>query len=229
MLVSSLIKSAYCNLGVVDIEDDPTPKQLEIGLQFLNSMIGAWSVGRMTLYGLVDESFVLTPAKATYTVGIGGELNTAWAYSIQSAYVRDSSGVDYPVQVTTPDQHELIALKSVSARPRHIVYNPKGYPTGNLTIYPVPDLAYTLFWSAQKVIVSYASIEDSVGVAPEYEEALLYNLSLRLALPCNVPVTVELRELARLSKSAIPVAIERAVFDGAFCQSERYNILTDTI
>ena len=224
MLVRNIIKAAYQNLGVTDGSGEPEAWQYAQGLQSLNSMLASWSREKQTLYGLFDESFTLTIGKASYTVGTGGELNTAWPFEIQSAYYRDSNSIDYPIQIVSQDQYERVSVKSTETRPRYLVYNPKGYPTGNATLYPVPDEAYTLFWTAQKVITSYATIDDTVGIAPEYEEAMEYNLTMRLAPKCRVPVSQEIAALARMSKAVIPTYIEPAQFDGAFSASNKYNI-----
>lgn len=229
MLVSQLIKAAYLNLGAVDIEDDPTPAQYAQGLLSLNSMIAAWSRERMTLYGLFDESFTLTPGKGEYTVGIGGELDTAWPFLIESAFIRDANGTDYPLQIVTQGQYDSLTIKTTESRPEYLLYNPKGYPTGTMTLFFVPDAAYALFWTAQKVITAYASIEDSVGIAPEYEEALEYSLTMRLAPKCGVDLSRELAMLAASSKSVIPLAVEPAEFDGAFNTGGRYSIYSDTL
>lgn len=216
MTVAELIKAAYADLGVLDIGDDLTPAQYQQGLQSLNSFLGSCSRGRMTLYGLFPESFTLTPGQEVYSVVSGGDFNTAWAYSIVRAFIRDANGVDYPVRIITQAEYDRIALKTVSTRPHSLYYNPKGYPTGSATLYPVPDAAESLHWTAQKVITSYASIEDTLGIAPEYEEFLEFGLALRLAPKMSVPVSPELRELARNAKSIIPVVVEPATFDGAF-------------
>lgn len=229
MLVSQLIKAAYLNLGAVDIEDEPTPAQYAQGLLSLNSMIAAWSRARMTLYGLFDESFTLTPGKAEYTVVSGGDFNTAWAFQIESAFIRDANGADYPLQIVTQGQYDSLTVKDTESRPEYLIYNPKGYPTGTATLFFVPDAAYTLFWTAQKVITEFASIEDTVGIAPEYNEALEYNLTARLAPKCGVALSRELAALAVSSKAVIPLAVEPAEFDGAFHATGRYNIYSDTL
>lgn len=224
MLVRNLIKAAYSNLGVIDGAGEPESWQYTQGLQALNSMLASWSREKQVIYVLFDENFTLTIGKQSYTVGTGGELNTGWPFEIQSAYYRDSNGIDYPLQIVSQDQYERVARKTTETRPRYLLYNPKGYPTGNATLFPVPDQAYTLFWTAQKVIISYASIDDTVGIAPEYEEAIEYNLTVRLAPKCRVPVSQEIAALARSSKSVIPTYIEPAQFDGAFRTSNRFNI-----
>ena len=226
MIVADTIKAAYLNLGACDIIDGPTPEQYAQGLQSLNSMLKSWGVA-LTIYGLVDESFTLTAGQSVYTVGTGGNFNTAWAYSIESAFLRDSNGYDYPVGLISQNEYERIGSKTTSYRPNGLAYNPKGYPTGTATLYPVPSEAYTLYWSAKKVLADFTSIENELGIAPEYEEAVEYNLSLRLAPKLGATVTAELAALARMSKSAIPTVLEPAEFDGAFCQGGAYSIYTE--
>lgn len=228
MIVADLIKDAYANLGAVDIEDGPTPAQYAQGLRVLNSMLGSWST-ELALYGLVDEHFTLTQGKDVYTVGVGQDLNTAWAYSIESAFIRDSNSIDYQLQIISEGQYDQISDKTTGSRPEYLLYVPRGYPVGTATIFYVPDAAYELYWAAQKVIKEFTSVEDTVGIAPVYEEALRYNLSVRLALPCGVPVTQELAVLARESKAAIPIPIEPASFDGAFKAGKRYSVYSDNI
>lgn len=229
MLVRNIIKAAYANLGAIDGAGEPESWQYEQGLQSLNSMLASWSREKLTIYGAVDESFTLTPGDGVYTVGVGADFNTAWPFDVINAFYRDANGIDTPLVITTQGQYDSLADKSISARPEYLVYDPKGYPTGTATLYPVPDSAYTLFWTAQKVITSYASIDATVGIAPEYEEALEYNLTLRLAPKCRVPVSQEIAALARISKSVIPVDIEPAQFDGAFKTRTRYNIFSDNV
>lgn len=228
MIVADLIKDAYANIGAVDIEDGPTPAQYAQGLRFLNSLLGAWST-ELALYGLVDEHFTLTPGKDVYTVGAGQDFDTAWAYAIDNAYIRDANHIDYQLQIITQNQYDQISNKTTVTRPEYLLYVPKGYPVGTVTIFYVPDKAYELYWTAQKVIEEFASIEDTVNIAPVYEEALKYNLSMRLALPCGVPVSQELALLARESKAAIPIVVEPASFDGAFKAGKRYSVYSDNI
>lgn len=228
MIVADLIKDAYSNLGAIDIEDGPTPAQYAQGLRALNSMLGSWST-ELALYGLVDEHFTLTPGKDVYTVGVGQDLDTAWPYSIDGAFIRDSNGIDYQLQIISEGQYDQISDKTTQSRPDYLLYIPRGYPVGTATVFYVPDSAYDLYWTAQKVIKEFTSIEDTVGIAPVYEEALKYNLSMRLALPCGVPVTQELAMLARESRSAIPIPIEPASFDGAFNAGKRYSVYSDNI
>lgn len=224
--VGETIKAAYLDLGACDIVDGPTPEQYAQGMQALNSMLKSWGVA-LTIYGTVAESFTLTAGQAAYTVGSGGDFDTSWAYSVESAFIRDTNGFDYPVQIITQGQYDQISSKTVSSRPVCLLYNPKGYPTGTATLYFIPDKAYSLHWQARKVLAGYDALENSLGIAPEYEEAAEYNLAIRLAPKVGATVTPELVALARASKSAIPFVLEPAKFDGAFASHGAYSVYSD--
>lgn len=225
MLIRNIIKAAYANLGVIDLEEGPTPAQYDQGLQSLNSMLAAWSSQDVVLHGMVDESFTLTPSTGAYTVVSGGGFNTAWAIRIEKAFIRDSNNLDYPVRIITTGEYSEIPDKNLEGMPDLLFYNPKGYPTGNAILYPVPNLAYTLHWSALKQLGNFANIDVTLTLPPEYEEAIEYNLSIRLAPKCVVqqipPVVVS---LATTSYAKLPIVVNPALFDGAFNTRNSYNI-----
>lgn len=222
MLIRDIIKAAYANLGVTDITEGPSPEQYAQGLQSLNSMLASWK--EVTLYGLVDESFALTPGTGSYTVVSGGGFNTAWAMSIEKAFLRDSNNLDYPVRVITTGEYSDIPDKDLEGQPELLFYNPKGYPTGNVTMYPVPDKAYDLHWSALKVLGSFANIDTTLTLPPEYEEAIEFNLSIRLAPKCVVPPPASIVALAKEAYSKLPIVVNPAHFDGAFRTRNSYNV-----
>lgn len=222
--IGQLIKAAYANLGIVDLKSDISPEQYEQGLNSLNAMLGGFSRKRLNLQGTFDESFTLINGQATYTIGSGLEFNTTRPIEIISAFIRDSNGTDYPILVTTQGQYDQIAVKTVTGLPERILFNPR---TSVATLYPVPDDAYTLQWRAQKLITSFAAIEDVITLPEEYEELLEYNLSIRLAPKSNVDTPQEVAAIASSSLANFTMAVEPAQFDGVFVQPGRYNIYSD--
>lgn len=224
-----LIRSAYANLGVLDIEGDLSPAQYEQGRQSLNAMLGSWGRKRLTVNGIVSESFPLVVGQATYTIGSGGSFNTAWPFSINDAFIRDASGIDYPVRVITREQYNSISVKTVDGRPEYLYYDPQ-HPVGVVRLYFVPDATDTLFIDSQKVITSFADIDTAITLPPEYEEAISYNLSIRLAPMVNVPVSKEVAMIATTSFGVINAQpVQPAKFDGAFGTRGVYNIYSDNI
>ena len=224
-----LIRSAYANLGVLDIEGDLSPAQYEQGRQSLNAMLGSWSRKRLTVHGIVSESFPLVVGQSVYTIGAGGNFNTAWPFLIIDAFTRDDNGVDSPVQVITREQYNSISVKTVDGSPEYLYYDPQ-HPIGVIRLYFVPDATDTLFIDSQKVITSFADVDTAITLPPEYEEAISYNLSMRLASMVNVSVPREVAMIAATSFGVINAQpVQPAKFDGAFGTRGVYNIYSDNI
>jgi len=226
--IGQLIKASYANLGAADIENDLTPAQYEQGRQSLNSMLGSWSKKRLVVTGIVKENFPLVSGQLLYTIGPTGNFNTAWPFQIVDAFIRSSDGIDYDCNVITREQYNSIPVKTTESRPTNLYYEPM-YPIGAIRLYYVPDDSYTLFIDSQKVLTSFATIEDSITLPPEFEEALEYNLSVRLAPKVNTPVPQEVARIAAISYGVISLQpVEPAVFDGAFGTRGRYNVYSDS-
>lgn len=227
--VSQLIKASYANIGVGDIESGLSPALMEQGFNSLNGMLGAWGRKRLIIRGIVSESFPLVVAQSVYTIGVGGNFDTSWPFQILDAYIRDNNGIDYPVNIITREQYNSISVKTVDGRPEYLYYDPQ-YPTGVIRLYYVPDATDTLFIDSQKVITSFSDVDSSITLPPEYEEALEYNLSLRLAPKTNNPVPPEVAMLASSSFGVINTQpVDPAKFDGAFATRGVYNIYADNI
>lgn len=204
MVVATLIADAYRNCGH-DEEEEPSAAQYERGLRRLNSMLNAWSAEKLNVYGIVSGitsgGYALTPGDGEYTLGTGGNFNAAWAKQITSAFNRVDN-VDYPLEIITRETYNAIPQKNLSQRPFKLYYEPT-FPLGTIRLYPVPDQAYTVYFDAQKVITQFAAIEDEVALQPEFEEALEYNLSLRLAPKMGTALDPRVIDLARQSKAVI--------------------------
>lgn len=225
--IGQLIKAAYANLGVVDIENELSPAQYAQGLQSLNAMLGSWSAKRLVVTGIVRESFPTVIGQSSYTVGVGGDFNTAWPIKIVDAFVRDSYNIDYECSIITREQYNSIPVKDTGSRPTNLYYD-HIHPLGTIYLYYVPDDVYTLFIDSQKVIESFATTEDAITLPPPYEEALEYNLSIRLSPKVNVPVPQEVARIASTSYGVInSQPITPARFGGIFETQPNYNIFSD--
>lgn len=180
-----LITLAMDTIGALNLDETPTPAELSNGLTRLNMMLDAWSIDNLMLMGAIMESFALTAGKGAYTIGIGGDFNTAVPSAISDAFIRDGANQDTPLDIITQDAYNAIADKNASqGRPERLYYD-KGptqqtAPLGLLWFYPVPDTSYTLFMGQQKALTELTTVNDTVSFQTAYYEALLYNLALRL-------------------------------------------------
>jgi hypothetical protein len=100
---------------------------------------------------------------------------------VTSAWVRDASNNDYPLQIISNDQYSDIWQKTLATSYPSYVYFREEYPLMVANLYPVPDIAYTLYLEAWATIGSIASLSTSVDLAPGYISALKYAVAVKMA------------------------------------------------
>lgn len=185
--VRDLIKASMRVAGVIEKSEEPTDDEMNDALSTLSTMLRSWSVRHLMVRATVQESLVLTPGKEDYTIGVGGNLNTTKPFKITSAFTRDSNNSDYGVDIVTKEVYDSYRDKAISqARPEALYYDPgtaqQTVQTGTIWLYNIPDSStvYTLFINSQKPFTDFTSINDTVTFEPPYEEAIKYELAIRL-------------------------------------------------
>ena len=176
-LVSDVI---YGALRLCQIRDTSDIARLTEALDSLNLMLRTWEESMIIP---TREALTLISAQNEYTIGTGGDFNTTRPLSIMSAFIRDSAGTDYPLEVSlSPIDYGLITDKDTAARPYKLYYAP-GF-TGELgTIYfdSAPVTAETLYLTSYKGFTPYTALADTIVQPPEYEKAMRYYLAIDLA------------------------------------------------
>lgn len=231
MTPSDYIRGAMKEIGALAVGETPTAAELADGLLTLNGMLRSWSAKRLLVYYVTIESFNLAAATASYAIGSGATWNTARPVKIEGAFVRDSNGGDHPVGIIGESRYRGLVLKSNGARPDRLWYNPT-YPTGTIYLFPTPAEVEALWLHSLKQFTAITSgmLTTDYSIPGEYEEAIRYNLAVRLAPGYRKSVSMELAALAGDSLDTIralnaaaqvePVYAEPAVASGG-C---RYDI-----
>ena len=185
--VLNIITDAMDIVGAVDMDESPTAQELAVGLRRLNMMMGHWSAQNIMASGTILENFPLVAGQLSYTIGTGGNFNTAKPTSITDAYIRDNIGDDTQVNIITEDQYASIPDKSITqARPDTLYYDPgltqQATQMGTIFLYSIPDssVPYTLFIRSHKDLLFFGSVTDQITMHSAYYEALVNNLAKRL-------------------------------------------------
>lgn len=219
MTVAEMIKAAARAKGAIDRYNDLEPEEYKEGLTALNAMLALWATEGINLCGQVTDVLPLIPGKAVYSIGAAADLATVRPVEITTAILTLADGItDRPVVVIGPEEYDRIPIKNTGGSPNCLAYQPTA-PNGILVVYPVPTVAETLTIKSMKSLGSFASLEDDITLAPETEEAVKYNLSLRV-VP-EVPPTAIFIQLAKDGKNGItrmppvaPVQFEPGVLHG---------------
>jgi hypothetical protein len=199
MTAQQLIEAALRDIGVLYTGQSSNSDQQTECLQALQMMLRTWSAQRLMVYYIVEgESFTLTAGTTKYTIGSGGDFDTVRPIKILGAYI--ASGVDYPLTIIDRERYRNISVKTLGDVPSWLWYNPV-YPLGEIYLYPTGG--GTIYLDSQKPLAEPAAIGSTISFAPEYDEAIEYNLARKLAIPYNKEVTADLRLAARDSKDQI--------------------------
>ena len=202
-------------------------------LRAFNRMLDAWSIERLMVFNLLEESKALTASDGTYTIGSGGDWNTTRPTRITQAWIRDSSSQDSDVEIIGAEAYNLIVSKTVDGTyPQYLYYDAAmASGLGTIYLYPEPASSLTLYINSWKQFSALAAIGDSVSLPPGYEAAIVSNFAI-WASAGQRPVPAEVVKLARDTKAAIKsvnLPDVRMRLDAGLLQSSRVpgtNIFT---
>jgi hypothetical protein len=231
-----LITLALKDSGIVGVGQTANAEDINDGLTRLNAMIAQWSRRRWLVYHLVDVVFQATGA-LSYTIGIGGNINTPRPDQIESGFFRQNVGVpgnqvDYPlVQIPSKENYNLIALKAMQSFPQYFFYD-SGWPLGNVFIWPVPTSLYEIHLSLKATLQQVGNLSEDIDFPPEYEEALRLNLSIRLRVAYQMAPDPGLNTLAKVALNTLKnsnAQIPTLQLPSDLVRGNRpYNLFSDT-
>lgn len=171
----------------------------------LNTMIESWSLERLMVYQLLQESFALVAGTASYTIGSGGTFNTARPNALADpCFTRDTTNYDRPLTLVDAQTYGRIALKGTgNTYPSYLFYDHAWTAgLGSITLYPLPSAGLTLYINSWKQLQSFAAIGTTLSLPPGYQRAIEFNLAVELAGGFT-NVSVEVAKIARESKAVI--------------------------
>ena len=199
MIVQDLINGSLRLIGAAASYNVMDPDESADNLSALNLMLDAWWV-HLYLEALFEESFTLTVGKSMYTVGAGGDFNTARPLRIEDAWIRDANNIDYPIYpyMTEGEYTSIRVREVVQARPDHIFYDPQ-LSLGKIYLYPTSFYAETLFIRSRKPFTQFATINDSVILESGVARAIKYNFAVEIAPEYNRDVSSEVAKIAQES------------------------------
>lgn len=113
------------------------------------------------------------------------------------------SDVDYPLAIIPSwEDYSKITLKGLNSFPAYCFYDNQ-YPVGNVYIWPIPSSRYQIFLVIQSQLVIPANLDDELILAPEYEEAVNFNLQIRNRIAYQLPPDKMVIQLAKVALNVI--------------------------
>jgi hypothetical protein len=201
-----IVKSALRKIAVLGQGASLNNQEAQDGLSALNMMVASWSVEGNLVFTQQFETFNIVNGQKAYTVGTGGDFNTDRVLRISSAYTTQGTQ-DYLLTRYNKDEYAAIYDKDTLGIPS-IYYFDANYPLANLTLYPVPVGVQKITLVDENALTGFASLDTVFAMPAEYEEALIYNLAIRLApeyereaLPSVVKIAAKSKKIVESQNS----------------------------
>ena len=229
---SSIILRSLRLIGEKPIGGTLTSDEQKAYLADLNTMLDGWSIERLMVYQLLQETKALTSGTGSYTIGSGGAFDTTRPTKIVNpCFTRDTSNYDRPLTLIDAEAYGNIPLKATTGTyPEYLFYD-TAYVSGlgTLKLYPYPGSGLTLYINSWKQLTQFASITETVALPPGYQRAIEFNLAVELAGGFT-NVSNEVAKVARESKATLkgfnaPSGV--LGMDAGVAGRRRWNINTD--
>jgi len=206
MTTRDLIAAALKRIGVLDAAETPAPADQADVLQRLNDLIDGWATERLTIYTTTRTTWPLVANQASYTIGIGGDVNVARPVFIENLRFQDSSvtpSLEMFLAPLTDDAYAAIPQKGLTAvYPNSYYYNPT-YPFGTVTFWMIPNVSYLQGVMYAATAVSELGLNDTIALPPGYRRFLRDNLAVEVAPEFDVEPSQTLVMAAMESKANI--------------------------
>lgn len=225
-----LIRAALDKLLVLGTQDTLADADMQTGLDALNALLDSWWTQSLAVYTIEQQNFPATANVGTYTIGPAQTWNTTRPLRIVNAFARYQS-VDYPIRPIDRVQYDGIPYKQVGGIPLVLFYD-REYPTGTVTLYPVPPNAMDIYLDTYQQIQSFATYADPINLPPGYQRALVWNLAVEMSDSFGRPVTpnmqrqadLSLGNLKRLNRQDVLMKYDFAIL----ANNVAYNVYSDT-
>lgn len=187
MTARDLIRDAMQEIGAIASGESVRAADAQVGLQRLNSLLSLWQTERLTIYALVRSTFGITAGQSSYTIGpAGGDWTLAIRpQTIEQATILIGTGetsYETPLELLSDADWNALLMKSqTSTLPTKATYAPT-VPLGTFELYPVPSVdPGDVVLYVPTPLSAVNTLDTDIVFAPGYEEAVRYNLAVRLA------------------------------------------------
>lgn len=178
-----IVAQAYGLLGMSgDLGEAITAGMIATGLTALNMMVKGWQADGLQPWRTTEGNFALVAGTASYTLGTGGTV----AYrpvDLLAVRYRTSANIDTPMRRLSRTEYFGLSNKAATGIPNSWYYDAQRDPA---VLYVWPALqagvtGSTLRITYERSVEDFDATANDADFPPEWTEALVYGLAVRLA------------------------------------------------
>jgi len=236
--VRDIVTWALQDIGVLAAGEIATAQDALDGLAGLNALVDQLAAERLAVYKITRTVWTIAASTQNYTVGTGATVDVARPAQAESVKANwydsaEATVTELPLGRFTDDEWRTLAQKGTTAEAPSAFYYAPTYPTGTLSLWPVPTgsgLRGVLY--APEPVAEFADLNTTVALPPGYRRMLRKNLAVELAPSFDKAVSPDLARAAAHSMSVVKRANVRmnelCLDDTLSREGGGYLIRTDT-
>lgn len=170
--IADLIEEAYERAGL----EARTGYDFRTARRSLNILSAEWSNRGLNLWTVQENTLVLTPGTKTYSL----PANTIDVIETMIRVTSSGSALDYTVSRIGVGDYASLPNKNTTGRPLQIYVNRQISP--EFTLWPVPDLPYTLLYWTMRRIQDSTTATDNMDIPVRFVPAIAAGLAYQIAL-----------------------------------------------
>lgn len=195
--VNKIIEHAMRDAGVLGNGQTLSANDADIAFETLMQMLALWRTDDLEVYAHRNITVPMTGA-ITYTIGIGADVDVDRPTAILQAIYNDTPNTtSYPLAIlNTLEDWQRIAVKSLPGNiPDAVLYEPTN-EQGTLYVWPQPA-AGEIQLTVRTPFPIYTTIADELGLPPEYQAPVRFNLAKWLCASFGAPLRPDIAQLAK--------------------------------
>ncbi|RMF43919.1 MAG: hypothetical protein D6751_09760 [Deltaproteobacteria bacterium] len=185
-----LITGALRRLRVLESGESPSADEANDALTILNETLAAWSTEGLLIPANSLQAFSTVAGQTSYTIGAGGDWDTARPIRIDRAFTRIGN-TDYPCDVVSRGTYLGIAAKSVASTYPTCLYYDDTMPLGTVYVYPPTQATQQLWLDMQQPLIAFTDLSSDVVLPGEYSLLIRLTLAQLLAPEYGASMTPE--------------------------------------
>lgn len=191
---SELITTAMRLGGLLEAGQSPKTSEYNDGLTNLNAMIGMWNTQSWVIPFRTERSpYTVTAAAHSFTVGPAGTITTNGILSIEGLAI-SINGQQYDIRPGSLTEYND-TKRSIATLPPFYYFEPSA--GGGTLYFPYKlDTTMQIIISYLAHLTTYATTSTDNTLPEGYEDAITYNLAVRLAPQHNLQVLPDVKEQA---------------------------------
>jgi len=232
-----LINSALRLIGVLASGEVPSAAESSDALLIAQQMMDSWQAERLNIFTINIAEFPLVPGQQTYTLGVGGNFNTARPAKIERmsivSLLNPAQPLELPLEMLTDAGWQAIPVKLISSTLPTQVYDDGSFPLRNLSFWPLPSIVDNVRIYGWQALNTFPDLTTNVTFPPGYAKAIRYSLAVDLApefgveVPAVVAAQAQL-SIAKLKSMNAPLVESRLPSELVGPRGMIYNWLSDT-